>query len=212
MFEHESAAHQERRQESQRLIAALRRGRISRRDFVVRAAILGFSGAAINVFLVACRSGSSTPTPVASTAPNPTRGFDDRRQHRSRGEHRAGDAPRSRRDQYGDARRDSEHCRHGDPPRHGGDRHAGRRWRADRDSDGTGDAPRRRSAAERPTRRQTGVTLPLLRTRPPGSGAGDRCTGSTIHPQLLGWSCHRPISSPSRNRPMRRSMIFPPMG
>jgi oligopeptide transport system substrate-binding protein len=69
MFEHELSPHQERRQVSQRLIAALRQGRISRRDFVVRAATLGFSGAAINVFLIACRGGSPAPTtvPAAST-------------------------------------------------------------------------------------------------------------------------------------------------
>lgn len=71
MFEQESKTHQEQRQESQRLIAALRQGRVSRRDFIVRAAALGFSGAAINVFLIACGGTSPTATtaPVASTAP-----------------------------------------------------------------------------------------------------------------------------------------------
>ncbi len=64
MFERESPEHQEQRQESQRLLAALRQGRISRRDFLVRAAALGFSGAAINLFLIACSSGSSTATTV----------------------------------------------------------------------------------------------------------------------------------------------------
>jgi oligopeptide transport system substrate-binding protein len=67
MFEHEATGHQERRIASQRLIASLRQGQISRRDFVVRAAAFGFSGAAINVFLIACGGGAST-TPAASTA------------------------------------------------------------------------------------------------------------------------------------------------
>lgn len=70
----ESFEHQQRRSASQRLIADLRHGRISRRDFVVRAAVLGFSGAAINVFLSACSTGAEMPTtvsaaPTATTAP-----------------------------------------------------------------------------------------------------------------------------------------------
>ncbi|MGN6756766.1 MAG: hypothetical protein ACTHMJ_10310 [Thermomicrobiales bacterium] len=35
------------------LITALKHGRISRREFLVRAAALGFSGAAISAFLIA---------------------------------------------------------------------------------------------------------------------------------------------------------------
>ncbi len=68
----ESSEHQQRRRDSQRLIASLRQGRISRRDFVVRAATLGFSGAAINVFLIACSVGNTTPTTTSapSTAPS----------------------------------------------------------------------------------------------------------------------------------------------
>ncbi len=67
MSDQESIEHQQRRLNSQRLIAGLRQGHISRRDFVVRAATLGFSGAAINVFLIACSVGDTTPT--TSTAP-----------------------------------------------------------------------------------------------------------------------------------------------
>ncbi len=73
MFEQESKEHQQQRQESQRLLAALRQGRVSRRDFVVRAAALGFSGAAINVFLIACSGGTPVTTaPAASAAPAST--------------------------------------------------------------------------------------------------------------------------------------------
>lgn len=68
IFDHEAAEHQERRVASQRLVAALRQGRISRRDFVVRAAALGFTGATINLFLAACRSGSVSPTIASTTA------------------------------------------------------------------------------------------------------------------------------------------------
>ena len=73
MFEQESKEHQQQRQESQRLLTALRQGRVSRRDFVVRAAALGFSGAAINVFLIACSGGTPVTTaPAASAAPAST--------------------------------------------------------------------------------------------------------------------------------------------
>jgi oligopeptide transport system substrate-binding protein len=64
----ESVEHRQRRMISQHLVADLRRGRISRRDFVVRAATLGFSGAAINVFLIACSVGTTAPT--TSSAPS----------------------------------------------------------------------------------------------------------------------------------------------
>ena len=68
----ESVEHQQRRIVSQRLIAELREGRITRRDFVVRAATLGFSGAAINVFLIACSVGSTTPTSSSAPSAAPT--------------------------------------------------------------------------------------------------------------------------------------------
>ena len=67
MLDHEAAEHRERRVASQRLVAALRQGRISRRDFVVRAAALGFSGAVINLFLAACRSATVAPTTAPAT-------------------------------------------------------------------------------------------------------------------------------------------------
>jgi oligopeptide transport system substrate-binding protein len=68
----EAIEHQQRRIDSQRLIANLREGRISRRDFVVRAATLGFSGAAINVFLIACSVGNSPPTSSSAPSSAPT--------------------------------------------------------------------------------------------------------------------------------------------
>jgi len=68
----ESIEHQQRRLASQRLIANLRQGRISRRDFVVRAATLGFSGAAINVFLIACSVGNTAPTTSSAPSAAPT--------------------------------------------------------------------------------------------------------------------------------------------
>lgn len=67
----ESVEHRQQRRSAQRLVAELRHGRISRRDFVVRAATLGFSGAAINVFLLACSVGTSSP-PTAPVAPTAT--------------------------------------------------------------------------------------------------------------------------------------------
>jgi trehalose/maltose transport system substrate-binding protein len=53
------------------ILNALRQGRLSRRDFVVRAAALGFSAAAINAFLVAC-GGSATSTPATGGATTST--------------------------------------------------------------------------------------------------------------------------------------------
>lgn len=70
----------------QQLLGALATGRLSRRDFLIRAAALGFSASAINAFLIAC-GGTSTATsvpaptatkpaasaaPAASTAPAPS--------------------------------------------------------------------------------------------------------------------------------------------
>ncbi len=70
MHEHETTTHREQRLDSQRLLVDLRARRISRRDFMVRAAALGFSGAAINAFLIACgASPTATPPPVSSTGP-----------------------------------------------------------------------------------------------------------------------------------------------
>jgi len=68
----ESVEHRQRRIVSQRLIAELRGGRITRRAFVVRAATLGFSSAAINVFLIACSVGSTTPTSSLAPSAAPT--------------------------------------------------------------------------------------------------------------------------------------------
>jgi branched-chain amino acid transport system substrate-binding protein len=48
------------------LMEELRRGRLSRREFVRRAALLGFSGSAIAAFLIAC--GSSSPTATTATS------------------------------------------------------------------------------------------------------------------------------------------------
>ena len=42
------------------LITALKHGRISRREFLVRAAALGFSGAAISAFLIAWGGNSAS--------------------------------------------------------------------------------------------------------------------------------------------------------
>ncbi|HEY8597835.1 MAG TPA: ABC transporter substrate-binding protein, partial [Thermomicrobiales bacterium] len=74
MFEQESTEHQAQREESQRLLAALRQGKVSRRDFVVRAAGLGFSGAVINLFLIACSTGGApaTTVPTVSTTSSAT--------------------------------------------------------------------------------------------------------------------------------------------
>jgi trehalose/maltose transport system substrate-binding protein len=53
------------------ILNALRQGRLSRRDFVVRAATLGFSAAAINAFLIAC-GGNATATPATGGAAGAT--------------------------------------------------------------------------------------------------------------------------------------------
>jgi trehalose/maltose transport system substrate-binding protein len=67
----------EARRSPQQLLGALASGRLSRRDFLIRAAALGFSASAINAFLIAC-GGSATATsgpaaaatkPAGSTAP-----------------------------------------------------------------------------------------------------------------------------------------------
>jgi branched-chain amino acid transport system substrate-binding protein len=50
------------------LIDDMRRGRLSRRQFVRRAALLGFSGSAIAAFLIACGSSSPTATTAASSS------------------------------------------------------------------------------------------------------------------------------------------------
>ncbi len=68
MINHEAETHKQQRVDSQRLVADLQHGRISRRDFMARAAALGFSAAAINIFLIAC-GGSPTAT-VAPAAPS----------------------------------------------------------------------------------------------------------------------------------------------
>ena len=58
------------------LIGDLASGRLSRRDFMIRAAALGLSASAIGAFLAACGGGSATTAPtagtgaVASTAPS----------------------------------------------------------------------------------------------------------------------------------------------
>ncbi|MGN6755503.1 MAG: ABC transporter substrate-binding protein [Thermomicrobiales bacterium] len=51
---------------ARRLMEEMRRGRLSRREFVRRAALLGFSGSAIAAFLIAC--GSSSPTATTATS------------------------------------------------------------------------------------------------------------------------------------------------
>jgi trehalose/maltose transport system substrate-binding protein len=48
------------------ILSDLREGRLSRRDFMLRAAALGFSASAINAFLIACGGGSATNTPASS--------------------------------------------------------------------------------------------------------------------------------------------------
>jgi oligopeptide transport system substrate-binding protein len=53
----ESSAHRRARLAAQRLVADLQHGRLSRRDFTRRAVALGFSGAAINLFLIGCSVG-----------------------------------------------------------------------------------------------------------------------------------------------------------
>lgn len=73
MTTRESAAHRRARLAAQRLVGDLQQGQLSRRDFTRRAAALGFSGAAINLFLLGCSVGpfgatSSTATPAASPA------------------------------------------------------------------------------------------------------------------------------------------------
>jgi hypothetical protein len=51
------------------LITALKHGRISRREFLVRAAALRFSGAAINAFLIAWDGNSAASVASASGLP-----------------------------------------------------------------------------------------------------------------------------------------------
>ena len=53
---------------ARRLMEEMRRGRLSRREFVRRAALLGFSGSAIAAFLIACGSSSPTATTAASSS------------------------------------------------------------------------------------------------------------------------------------------------
>lgn len=53
----------------QQLLGELRSGRLSRRQFMIRAVALGFSASAINAFLIAC-GGAATATPVPSAAPS----------------------------------------------------------------------------------------------------------------------------------------------
>ncbi len=62
----ESQDHQHQRATAERLIARLSCGQISRREFVQRATQLGFSGTAISLFLVACRSATTPPTAPAT--------------------------------------------------------------------------------------------------------------------------------------------------
>ena len=49
------------------LLGALKAGRISRREFIIRAAAFGFSAAAINAFLIACGNASGG-NPLIGTA------------------------------------------------------------------------------------------------------------------------------------------------
>lgn len=51
------------------LITALKHGRISRREFLVRAAALGFSGAAISAFLIAWDGDSASGVVPAAGFP-----------------------------------------------------------------------------------------------------------------------------------------------
>ena len=78
MTARETSAHRQARLAAQRLVADLRQGQLSRREFARRALALGFSGAAINLFLLGCSVGpfgkadpTATPatTPAATAAP-----------------------------------------------------------------------------------------------------------------------------------------------
>jgi trehalose/maltose transport system substrate-binding protein len=60
---------QERATEPRQILSGLRSGRLSRRDFMIRAAALGFSASAINAFLIACGGDSPTAT-TGTTAPS----------------------------------------------------------------------------------------------------------------------------------------------
>jgi oligopeptide transport system substrate-binding protein len=70
---HESSAHRRARLAAQRLVADLQQGRLSRRDFTRRAVALGFSGTAINLFLLGCSVGPfGNPAPTATSAASPS--------------------------------------------------------------------------------------------------------------------------------------------
>jgi oligopeptide transport system substrate-binding protein len=69
----EAAARRQQRQALQQLLVEMRRQRLSRRAFMLRAARLGCSSAAIGAFLQACNTSSPTPTPAATAGPIATR-------------------------------------------------------------------------------------------------------------------------------------------
>jgi trehalose/maltose transport system substrate-binding protein len=57
-------------QRQQELLGAFADGRVSRRTFMMRAAVLGLSASAVGAFLAACGGGSATTGTGASTAPS----------------------------------------------------------------------------------------------------------------------------------------------